>query len=107
MVDNRMKKKIGYLEKLRNENRIGKVSISHDLLTSMSKRRLNLFLKDFVIIRAESLFYNKTIEYVGFSPYFESIKEGHLPPGYKLSIFTDNKGKIINSEWVKLDNGII
>ena len=70
--------------------RIGEMAIDNEWL------RECLF-SNFVIIRAEYLFYNDQIEYIAYSPLFREVEEGESIPRYELIITEqkDDEGNII------------
>ncbi len=73
-------------------NRLGKVYIHESLYYD-----LELVSKIFSIFypsKTEFIHHNKTFEYIGWSPYFRSLKEGEKIPTYKIT-FHKNLGQTL------------
>lgn len=64
-----------------NEQRIGKFRISHALLDNNWQKLLPI-MATVVIVRAESLYERKCVEYVGYSMQFDLVQEGVKTPEY-------------------------
>jgi len=64
--------------------RYGKVQVSQVFLRDAKKNLLNEIYRDARIFRAESLYYNDTIEYSMEHPNFDEIREGEVIPSYDL-----------------------
>ena len=69
-------------------NRVGKFKMSHRLLRA-DLDNIRWVLSHFVIVRAESLYYDDTIEYVAYSELFDEIPEGEIIPEYEIIIGED------------------
>ena len=70
-----------------NSQQLGKFFISEDLIRNNPEIVAEAF-KDMqlVVVRAESQFTFRELEYAGISPMFEEISKGLLLPEYKIDI---------------------
>ena len=76
--------------------RLGKFFISLKVIDQYPIELKRLFY-NVLIIRAETLYWNNTIEYTAISQYFDEIAEGCEPPIYKF-IFDRDKPYFMKAE---------
>lgn len=63
------------------KKRTGSFQISHELLLKHPDIAMKIFAKC-IIVRAESLFINNSIEYNAYSPLFDEVDDGVISPEY-------------------------
>ena len=66
--------------------RIGKFSMCYIDIGCGNTRDLQRIMSKMIILRAEMLAYNNTIEYYANSDMFEEVKEGEMIPEYRICI---------------------
>ena len=73
-----------------NSQQLGKFFISEDLIRNNPEIVAEAF-KDMqlVVVRAESQFIHRELEYAGISPKFEEIKKGMVVPTYFVNIIVN------------------
>lgn len=82
------------------ERRIGKFFVSRDLIWNNSDLFQQLMeLGKFIILRAESLDYQGTYEYVALSPIFDVLSEGQAVPEYSIKV-TDGEPPLIMAKMI-------
>lgn len=67
------------------ENRIGNFEISVQIIKDADESLLKFF-GNFIIIRAESMFYGGRIEYTGYSKLFDKNSVACIPPKYLIHV---------------------
>jgi len=70
------------------ENRIGKLTISKDLLLE-NPEGMMLIMSKLIIIRCEYFYHLDSFEYIALSYEFDIIDKGTVPPRYKVWVTTD------------------
>lgn len=76
------------MNRLIEERRVGIFRISTDVLHMQSHEVLLRVFANFIIVRAETLFAERCIEYVAYSPLFGVVDEGEEFPEYEIRMFT-------------------
>ena len=77
----------------------GRFEISIPLIESDTEKLSKVF-EGLIVTRAESMYPNKTIEYVAWSPHFRELEEGMRVPEY-VAEFTRDKEGGITIKWVE------
>ncbi len=76
---------------------MGRFQIDASFVHSDPDGAADIFLAmRFVPVRAEMLFAEYRMDYVGMSPLFSEGKEGCLVPAYELEIKRDKDGNVVN-----------
>jgi hypothetical protein len=75
--------------KLIQEGRVGKFTVSAGALRDFDHERWLEFAGNFLIVRAEHMFVGDRIEYTAYSPLFEPGKESRFIPDYALQLTID------------------
>jgi len=70
--------------------RFGSFRIQFDKIENDEKYLYHL-MGEVIIIRAEALLHNSTVEYIAISPHFDELEEGTVIPEYK-AIMHSEKG---------------
>ena len=78
-----------------NNLKIGKFSIDSDFIYEEPERAAEIFaLLRAVVVRAEVLLHNRTIEYIAVSERFKEVEAGAEPLFYTLTIKQDDDGRV-------------
>lgn len=82
------------------ERRIGRFSVTAELLDAIPDDGLAVLFASFVIVRAEHLFHIDAFEYVAYSPLFAVAQEGNKIPEYMVSTtIADGKTSVAAFPW--------
>lgn len=82
------------------ERRIGRFSVTAELLDAIPNDGLAALFANFAIIRAEHLFSSNTFEYVAYSPLFGVACAGEMIPQYKIqTTITDGATTVVAHPW--------
>jgi len=80
---------------MKHFDRIGKFSISMILIENNPDFVREIFSRlKAIVLRAETLWYNKEIEYFAISERFDVREEGMVVPTYKLEVTNTNDGHV-------------
>lgn len=80
------------------ENRIGRFRIATEIIQYDPQKAMYV-LKDVIVVKSEALFYNRVVEYFGYSNYFESVPFQEDTPYYHVVVRYGKNGKI-RKRWV-------
>lgn len=73
-------------------HRLGVFSIPSSLIEETPHVIARAFAElGLVVVKCESLFHSRSLEYVAYSPYFEVLEEGSMPRGYEIIISLDEE----------------
>lgn len=75
---------------IKNVDYPGQFRLSRKMLVNKSSL-VKQIMKNIFIVRAEYIFIEDSIHYMGFSPLFFPIFEGNRVPEYELIIYEDNR----------------
>ncbi len=74
---------------------LGKITILSENIRQSPDMIAEIFIQmRFIPVRAELMFHNKNIEYIGLSDRFNEIKEGEQIPSYSIEVVTLGDGEI-------------
>lgn len=90
--------------KLVEENRIGKFSVSRRLIFDSDDAALRALFGQTIIIRAGTDFQRYSVDYTAFSPLFTPLQRGSEPPWYKIWITVGADEKLSFSAEVVADH---
>ena len=79
--------------------RVGKFKMNRRLFYSSSFEEMQMFMSNFIIVRAEFFFVEDVFEYIAISPLFEKIKESEIIPEYEIKI--DSLKKKVTAKRIK------
>ena len=83
---------------------LGFIHVSCDLLDKDQRKVGDYFHAiGFIPIKISNNFVYRRMEYLGVSPKFEDVVEGHFPPLYTISVSKDNEATVTN-EGVQIGN---
>lgn len=68
--------------------RIGKFSITRDLIDAAPEAVRRLVMSNVIVLRAELMAHMDAIEYIAISDEFEEVEPGMMPPDYVVTITT-------------------
>lgn len=90
-----------WYKRLKEENRIGKFSITHGLLKNAPKIFIESIFKGIVIVRAESIWHEGLIEYIGYSDLFKPVEENCEATEYNFEFEKEGNHLKVNGvvEW--------
>lgn len=69
-----------------DERRIGLFAINRSLIADAPFEELLKFFANFLIVRAEAIYWTNTIQYVAYSPVFEPVDPSKDPPLYMINM---------------------
>ena len=82
-------------ELLIGQNRIGRFRISDGLLRISLGQLMDVLFQRVFIVRAEHLYHNHQIEYIGYSDLFKPNDSGSMPPYYEFVFDKQPDGTIL------------
>ena len=77
----------------------GKFLVTVPLIENNPEEIGNTF-RGVIIIRAEYMFHNNTIEYIGWSPHFRELERGQITPEYSAECTRHEEGHT-TVKWVE------
>jgi len=90
-----------YVNTIKQENRIGRFTLTSQLLQALTIQELNCLFADVFIRRTDDSFiYSEEIQYLAYSKDFEPVAEGVTIPVYVAEICRTGKG-ILFRTWIK------
>jgi hypothetical protein len=76
-------------------HQVGRFEISRDLINK-SPDIVLAFMSSVLVVEATAHFYPDTIEYIGYSHYFEPVPEGSVCPLYTWALEMTENGDVVN-----------
>ena len=88
-----------------NSRQLGKFLLSAKYIKEHPGKALTLMTAiGAVVVRAEMLFHNESIEYTAISDRFGEVPEGQQTPHYDIGVTEDGNGDILTVVCIKLPN---